>query len=118
VSNQWVKLQTKQAASADAKFTSYEATTTGFSIFSITAEKAKAKPVVTALPAPTGAVVQEIPVAPQQPQPDEVQPQQEAQVKEGRGGGLGFASKTLLVIVGLIVAVLVLLEVLHKFHKI
>ncbi|MEK6854573.1 MAG: hypothetical protein AABX60_04510, partial [Nanoarchaeota archaeon] len=66
-----------------------------------------------ALPTPTGAVVQEVPA--QQPVVEALEQPAAPAKKEG---GLGFASKTLITVVLMIVGVLVLLEVLHKLHKI
>ena len=117
VSNSWVELPTKQIASSDAKFRSYEATTEGLSTFSITAEnkKATAAPAAKPKPAetPTGAVVQEVPT----PQATAEAPAQPAGLIKERVGGLGFAGRVVWALVLLVVGILVVVEAMHFMHR-
>ncbi len=111
VSKSWVKLPTAKTGSDD-KFTSYEATSGGFSIFAISAENATVKPA-----APEKPKAEAPPAPPAVTALAATQPQTSATTEAKKApatGNFGFAAKVIIVAILVIAAVMAFVELTHK----
>lgn len=113
VSKSWVKLPTTKTGSDD-KFTSYEATSGGFSIFAISAENATVKPAAPEKPKAEAPATP--PASPAVTAPAATQPQAPAPAAAETKGNLGFTAKAIIAVILVIAVVMAFVELTHKMR--